>query len=209
MTIAKGESLYPGLNLLEDDPTHEEAEETIFGFWVFLMSDLILFSLLFATYVTMLGAVAGGPDSKACFDIKSTAIETGLLLTSSFTFGMASLAIKHSHKLWVLLGWLGVTLLLGLGFLYFESQDFITMFSKGAPPTRSGFASSYFALVGTHGVHVTFGCLWILVMMAQVIVFGADDRLCKTRLLRLGLFWHFLDLIWVCIFSVVYLQGLA
>ena len=205
---ATGKRLYPGLNLLRDDPDHEGAEEAVFGFWVFLMSDLVLFSLLFATYVTMLGGEAGGPGPKALFDIKSAAVETTLLLLSSFTFGMASLALKHSHRRLVLLLWLAATLALGVTFLGFETHDFITAITKGGEPSRSGFTSAYFALVGTHGLHVTFGSIWIVVMMMQVLVFG-PDRLGKTRLLRLGLFWHFLDIVWVGIFSVVYLLGLA
>ncbi len=205
---ATGKRLYPGLNLLRDDPDHEGAEEAVFGFWVFLMSDLILFALLFATYITMLGGEAGGPGPKDLFDIKSAAVETTLLLLSSFTFGMASLALKHSHRRVVLLLWLAATLALGVTFLGFETHDFITAIAKGGGPGRSGFTSAYFALVGTHGLHVTFGSIWIVVMILQVLVFG-PDRLGKTRLLRLGLFWHFLDIVWVGIFSVVYLLGLA
>jgi len=206
--IAKGERLYPGLNLRRDDPDHAGAEEAVFGFWVFLMSDLVLFALLFATYVTMLGAEAGGPGSHDLFDIKSAAVETALLLLSSFTFGMGSLALKHGQHRFMLLLWLAATLALGLTFLGFETHDFISAIAKGGGPSRSGFTSAFFALVGTHGLHVTFGSIWIAVMMVQALVFG-PDRLGKTRLLRLGLFWHFLDIVWVGIFSVVYLQGFA
>lgn len=208
MSGATGERLYPGLNLLRDDPDHEGAEEAVFGFWVFLMSDLVLFALLFATYITMLGGEAGGPGSHDLFDIGSAAVETALLLVSSFTFGMASLALKHGQHRVLLLLWLAATLALGLTFLGFETHDFISAITKGGGPGRSGFTSAYFALVGTHGLHVTFGSIWIAVMMVQVLLFG-PDRLGKTRLLRLGLFWHFLDIIWIGIFSVVYLQGLA
>ena len=207
-TVAARNRLYPGLNLKEKDPSHREAEAVVFGFWVFLMSDLVLFALLFATYITMLGGTANAPGAKALFDIHSAGIETGLLLVSSFTFGMASLALKHDHGRLILLAWLGTTLLLGLTFLGFEIHDFITMIGKGGLPSRSGFLSAFFALVGTHGLHVTFGSIWIAVMMVQVAVFE-PDRLDKTRVLRLGLFWHFLDIVWVGIFSVVYLQGLA
>ena len=206
--IAKGERLYPGLNLRRDDPDHEGAEEDVFGFWVFLMSDLVLFALLFATYITMLSGRAGGPGPHDLFDIGSAAIETALLLLSSFAFGMASLALKHGQPRILVLLWLAATLALGLTFLGFETHDFISAIAKGGDPSRSGFTSAYFALVGTHGLHVTFGSIWIAVMMVQVLVFG-PDRLGKTRLLRLGLFWHFLDIVWVGIFSVVYLQGLA
>lgn len=200
---------YPGINLGATEPeTHASAEEKVFGFWVFLMSDLIIFALLFATYATMIAATAGGPSARDIFEIKSAAIETGVLLTSSFTFGMASLAMKYSRSRGLLLFWLAVTLLLGVTFLGFEVRDFVIMVGEGAAPTRSGFLSALFVLVSTHGLHVTAGCIWIVVMMVQVRVFGIDRNV-KLRLLRLGLFWHFLDIIWVGIFSVVFLQGLA
>jgi cytochrome o ubiquinol oxidase subunit 3 len=200
---------YPGLNLGRTAPdTHADAEEKVFGFWVFLMSDLILFSLLFATYAVMLDATAGGPAGRDVFELKSAAIETAVLLASSFTFGMASLAMKYGQSHGRLLGWLGVTLLFGVVFLGFEWHDFTTMIAQGAPPTRSGFLSAFFVLVATHGLHVTTGCVWIVVMMAQIVAFGTA-RDVKTRIMRLGLFWHFLDIVWIAIFSVVYLQGLA
>jgi cytochrome o ubiquinol oxidase subunit III len=203
------ERLYPGINLGATAPeTHATAEEKVFGFWVFLMSDLIIFALLFATYAVMRPGTAGGPTPKDIFEIKSAAIETAVLLTSSFTFGMASLAMKYGRSPAPLLVWLGVTLLLGLTFLGFEVHDFLGFVAKGAPPSRSGFLSALFVLVSTHGLHVTAGCVWIVVMMVQVRVFGTD-RDVKIRLLRLGLFWHFLDIVWVGIFSVVFLQGLA
>jgi cytochrome o ubiquinol oxidase subunit 3 len=200
---------YPGINLgFTDRDTHLAAEEKVFGFWVFLMSDLVLFSLLFATYATMIGATAHGPGANDVFDIKSVAIETGALLASSFTFGMASLAMKYSRNRRRLIFWLAVTLLLGLVFLGLETRDFISMVAKGAPASRSGFLSALFTLVACHGLHVTAGCVWIIVMIAQILVFGIE-RDVKTRVLRLGLFWHFLDIVWIGIFSVVYLQGLA
>ncbi len=200
---------YPGINLGATEPeTHATAEEKVFGFWVFLMSDLIIFALLFATYATMLPATAGGPGPGDIFEIRSTAIETGVLLASSFTFGMASLAMKYGLTRGRLLFWLVVTLLLGLVFLGFEVRDFVKMVGEGAAPTRSGFLSALFVLVSTHGLHVTAGCCWIVVVMVQILVFGVDGD-AKTRVLRLGLFWHFLDIVWVGIFSVVFLQGLA
>jgi cytochrome o ubiquinol oxidase subunit III len=200
---------HPGLNLGITDPeAHIAAEELVFGFWVFLMSDLILFALLFATYASMIGATAGGPGAKDLFDIKSAAIETGVLLTSSFTFGMASLAMKYVVHPRSLLFWLIVTLLLGFCFLGLEVRDFLTLFAKGAGPTRSGFLSAFFVLVPTHGLHVFAGSIWMIVMIVQIMIFGIDQGV-KIRILRLGLFWHFLDIIWIGIFSVVYLQGLA
>ena len=200
---------HPGINLGGTDPkTHEAAEETMFGFWVYLMSDLIIFSLLFATYASMTNALAGGPGPDELFDFRSVAIETGLLLVSSFTYGMVSLSLKYGDGIGGIIFWLAVTLLLGLIFLGFEGHDFLDMVRKGAGPTRSGFLSSFFILVPTHGLHVLTGCVWILVMMLQLAVFGVN-RDVKLRIMRLGLFWHFLDIVWVGIFTVVYLRGLA
>lgn len=200
---------HPGINLgSAHTDAHNAAEVVVFGFWVFLMSDLVLFGLLFATYVIMLGATAGGPGPGELFELRSAAIQTGLLLTSSFTFGMASLAMKYDSDRLRLQVWLGVTLILGMTFLAFEIRDFVTMIEEGAGPSRSGFLSAFFALVSTHGLHVVAGSMWIVVMMVQIVVFGLNDPV-KTRILRLGLFWHFLDIIWVGIFSVVYLAGLA
>ena len=200
---------HPGLNLGQRHAVaHEQAEEVVFGFWVFLMSDLVLFGVLFATFATMVGSTAGGPGPRTLFDMKSTALETGALLVSSFTFGLASLAMKYVHSKRMLLLWLAVTLALGLCFLGLELSAFLDMISKNGGPDRSGYTSSVFVLVGPHGLHVTSGCVWIAVMMAQVLVFGMTDAV-KLRLLRLALFWHFLDIVWVGIFSAVYLEGLA
>ncbi len=180
----------------------------VFGFWVFLMSDAILFGLLFATYVTMVGSTAGGPGPKELFELSTAFIETLLLLASSFTFGMASLALKYQHDRNRLLGWLGITLLLALVFLGLELHDFSSMVDKGGAPSRSGFASAFFALVPLHGLHVAAGSLWLLSIAVQIRRFGLDQHT-KLGVLRLGLFWHFLDIVWVGIFSVVYLAGLA
>jgi cytochrome o ubiquinol oxidase subunit 3 len=200
---------HPGINLgTTHQEAHDAAEVVVFGFWVFLMSDLVMFGLLFATYVTMIGATAGGPGGKELFDLGSAGIETMVLLLSSFTFGMASLALKYTHDRFRLLFWLAVTLILGVTFLAYEVHDFVTMLDKGGAPSRSGFLSAFFALVPTHGLHVTVGSFWIVIMMIQVVTFGIDTQV-KTRILRLGLFWHFLDIVWVGIFSVVYLAGLA
>ena len=199
---------HAGLNLgAADERTHEQAGEAVFGFWVFLMSDAVLFALLFATYGVMSPATAGGPTPANEYKLLPAFLETLALLTSSFTFGMASVAMKHGASRRRLLGWMVVTLTLGIAFLGMELHDFATMFGDGAYPTRSGFLSSFFALVPLHGLHVFFGSLWIVVMMGQVMTFGLDARV-KINILRLGLFWHFLDIVWVAIFSVVYLQGL-
>ncbi|WP_298089205.1 cytochrome c oxidase subunit 3 [uncultured Sphingomonas sp.] len=202
-------ALYPGPDLTRHaDMAEKDAEQGLFGFWLFLMSDAVIFALLFATYGVMLSGTAGGPTPRDVFELQPAFIETGLLLASSFTWGMASLALKYRDSRARLLAWMAVTLFLGLGFLAMELHDFATMFAKGAIPARSGFLSGFFALVPLHGLHVATGCLWIVVMAAQVMTIGVDARV-KVNLLRLGLFWHFLDIIWIAIFSVVYLQGLA
>lgn len=199
---------HPGLNLGHTDAlTHEQAGSAVFGFWVFLMSDAVIFALLFATYGVMLPGTAGGPTPASEYKILPAFLETLTLLTSSYTFGMASVALKHGASRAPLLAWMGVTLVLGIAFLGMELHDFATMFGDGAYPTRSGYLSSFFALVPLHGLHVFFGCIWIVVMMVQVVTFGRDARV-KINILRLGLFWHFLDIVWIAIFSVVYLQGL-
>jgi len=142
------------------------------------------------------------------FEIGSVTVQTLVLLASSFTYGLASLAMKyHEGRLRPLVTWLLVTLVLGLVFLGLEVHDFLGMADQGALPQRSAFLSAFFALVGMHGVHVASGCLWLVVMLVQLRVFGLDTPV-KTRLMRLGLFWHFLDIVWVAILSVVYLQGL-
>jgi cytochrome o ubiquinol oxidase subunit III len=155
----------------------------------------------------MLSRTAGGPTPASIYKIGPAFIETLLLLTSSFTFGMASVAMKHGAPRRQLLGWMAVTLPLGAAFLGMELQDFATMFAAGAHLTRSGYLSAFFALVPLRGLHVFVGGLWMVVMMAQLIVFGLDARV-KLNIQRLGLFWHFLDIVWIAIFSVVYLQGL-
>ena len=206
--MSANEVKHAGINLGEtDEDTHEQAGADVFGFWVFLMSDAVIFALLFATYGVMLPGTAGGPTPSEEYKILPAFMETLILLTSSLTFGMASVAMKHGGGQRRLLGWLAATLALGLAFLAFELHDLITMVAEGAVPSRSGYLSSFFALVPLHGLHVAAGCLWLMVMMVQLRVFGRDARV-KINLLRLGLFWHFLDIVWIAIFSIVYLQGL-
>lgn len=200
---------HPGLNLgSAHGAAHDEAERLVFGFWVFMMSDLIVFGLLFATYATMLRATAGGPGPQDLFDIRSVFIETMALLASTVTFGMAALNLKYRHDATRVVLWLLVTLALGMVFLGFEAHDFVSMIGKGAGPERSGYLSAFFALVPLHGLHVTFASLWLVVLVVQIFHYGLDTGV-KTGLLRLGLLWHFLDIIWVGIFTVVYLGGLA
>jgi cytochrome o ubiquinol oxidase subunit 3 len=176
-----------------------------FGFWLYLMSDAIIFALLFATYAVMAPNTAGGPTGKALFSLPNAFAETMLLLFSSITFGFASLATKSNDRA-AALRWLAVTFLLGVGFVFLEIREFYGLVQAGAPPTRSGFLSAFFTLVGTHGLHVSFGLIWILIMAGQLIAKGLTAPV-ASRLFRLGLFWHFLDIVWIGIFSVVYLPG--
>ena len=189
-----------------EQPEAEAYEHRAFGFWLFLMGDAILFALLFATYAVMVPNVAGGPSGKDLFDLSHTFYETMLLLFSSITFGFASLSMKAGNRAG-LLAWLAVTFVLGLGFVILEIREFAGMIELGAGPDRSGFLSAFFALVGMHGLHVSFGLTWILIMSSQVIIKGLTVPV-VSRMSRLALFWHFLDIIWVAIFSVVYLPGI-
>lgn len=203
-------NLHPGLNLgAHHGEAHEGAETVVFGFWIFLMSDLVIFGLVFASYLTVNNpmGMAGGPGPVEAFDLGSVFAQTMILLTSSLTFGFATLAMRHERGRAAITGWLVVSLLLGLGFLTMELRDFAHMIEVGAVPQRSGFWSAFWGLVPLHGLHVAAGCLWIMVMLAQMVTLGLIPVV-KTRILRLGLFWHFLDLIWVGIFSIVYLGGL-
>lgn len=200
---------HPGLNLgSAHGRDHDAAERELFGFWVFLMSDAILFGMVFATYVTSVTATAGGPGPHELYDIRSVFIETLLLLASSFSFGMASLALKYMHGKARLIGWMTATLLLGVAFLGFEWHDFMMMFAKGGVPSRSGFLSAFFGLVPLHGLHVVGGCIWLIVLMTQIARYGLDTQV-KLGIMRLALFWHFLDIVWIAIFSVVYLANLT
>ena len=200
---------HPGLNL---GPSHgsddQAAERMVFGFWIFLMSDAILFAMVFATYVTLLGGTAGGPGPRDLYDLRSVFIQTLVLLVSSFSFGMASLALKYKKGTPRLIGWMALTLLLGLVFLGFELHDLASMVAKGGVPSRSGFLSAFWDLVPLHGLHVAAGSLWLVCLAAQIARYGVDTQV-KHGLLRLALFWHFLDIVWIAIFSVVYLGGLA
>ena len=189
-----------------DEPaTPDVYEQRAFGFWLYLMSDAIIFSLLFATYAVMARNNAGGPTANTLFSLPNAFTETMLLLFSSITFGLATLAMKAGEKQ-RMLSWLLVTFLLGLGFVGLEIREFHGMVRVGAGPDRSGFLSAFFTLVGTHGLHVSLGLIWIVIMASQVVVKGLTPPT-TSRLFRLGLFWHFLDIIWVGIFSVVYLPG--
>jgi len=178
-----------------------------FGFWIYLMSDLILLGTLFATFAVLGHNYADGPTGKELFDLPYLLGETLFLLFSSVTYGLVMLAVHDGKKKWVLIG-LAVTFLLGLGFVSMEINEFHGMIAAGHGPDQSAFLSSFFTLVGTHGAHVTFGLIWMAVMMGQVAVKGLTSPV-QSRLMRLSMFWHFLDIIWIGIFSIVYLMGVV
>ena len=187
----------------------EEAPPVLFGFWIFLMSDMVLFALLFATYASMsVHSVAGGPAPEDVVDLTSAGIETALLLTSSFTFGLASLALKYRDATGSVLMWLGVTAVLGLAFVGMEIHDFALLVDAGSVPQRSGFLSAYFTLLATHGLHVSAGLIWLAVMVVQILVQHLGDAQ-RLRLMRLALFWHMLDIVWIGIFTFVFLFGVV
>ena len=176
-----------------------------YGFWIFLLSDIVMFSAFFATYAVLSRETAGGPSGKDLFDLHNVAIETACLLLSSFTCGLAAIGAR-AHNGLLYYGGMAATCVLGLGFLRIEIHEFAGMIGQGAGPTRSAFLSAFFTLVGCHGVHVTLGTLWLLTMVAQVFAKGYRADILR-RVLCFALFWHTLDIIWVAIFTVVYLLG--
>lgn len=178
---------------------------TVIGFWIYLMTDALIFATLFATYGVLAAAYAGGPTQRDLFDLPLVTLNTGFLLVSSITYGMAMMAMQAGRKAGVQL-WLVITGLLGLAFIGVELYEFSHLVAEGAGPQRSAFLSAFFTLVGTHGLHVTAGIVWIGVMLAQVGRRGliADNR---RRLICLGMFWHLLDVVWIGVFTFVYLLG--
>lgn len=176
-----------------------------YGFWLYLMSDAVIFALLFSTYATMSHNFAGGPTGAELFELNTAFYETMLLLLSTTTCGFAMLSIATGNQT-LAQTWLGITFLLGLGFVSMELNEFHGLIMEGAGPQRSGFLSAFFTLVGTHGLHVSIGLIWLLVMLIQTGMKGLTAPV-RSRLYRFSLFWHFLDLVWVLIFTVVYLLG--
>src|ERR1700756_146258 len=176
-----------------------------FGFWVFLLSDIIMFSALFAAYAVLVHATAGGPTGAQLFNQVSVALETACLLVSSYTCGLMSLAVASRERVAVYMRALA-TFVLGAAFLALELREFANMIAQGATPQRSAFLSAFFALVGCHGLHVAAGLVWLVVMMAQIATKGFRATV-ERRLLCFALFWHALDIIWVWLFTVVYLMG--
>jgi cytochrome o ubiquinol oxidase subunit 3 len=187
--------------------THEHHPEngTLLGFWLYLMSDCLIFACLFAVYGVLGRNYAGGPTGAQIFELPTVAINTSLLLLSSITYGFSMLEMQRNRKSATLI-WLAITGLLGAGFIFLELREFLHLISIGAGPQRSAFLSSFFTLVATHGLHVTFGIVWLITLMVQTGKLGLTPEN-KRRLMCLSMFWHFLDVVWVGVFTFVYLMG--
>ena len=177
----------------------------VFGFWVYLMTDLVIFGVLFATFVVLRASTFGGPTGRELFDMPFALKETLILLTSSFTCALATLALYRKQKFFIIF-WFLVTFALGAAFLYLELSEFSRFIHKGAGWERSAFLSAFFALVGTHGLHISVGMLWMIVAIFRVY-FRKLSALDISRITRLAYFWHFLDVVWIFIFTVVYAMG--
>jgi cytochrome o ubiquinol oxidase subunit 3 len=191
---------------LADEHEHAEGGSTMLGFWIYLMSDCLIFAALFATFGVLGKNYAGGPSPKTLFDLPLVAVNTSMLLFSSITCGFAMLMAAKKRSAPTLI-WLAVTGIFGACFVGIELSEFANMIREGATPMRSGFLSSFFTLVSTHGLHVTMGIIWMLVLMAQIAWRGmipANER----RLMCFSLFWHFLDIVWIGVFTFVYLMGM-
>jgi len=181
------------------------ADRAAFGFWIYLLTDLIVFTVLFAAYAVLRGNTFGGPTAQELFSLPSALAETLILLTSSFACGLAMIAVRAGRRGWATVGF-GVTFALGATFLVLELGEFGRMVAEGAGWQRSGFLSSFFALVGTHGLHIAVGLLWIAIAMFHIWLRGLSPRT-VSKLERFALFWHFLDVVWIFIFTIVYLMA--
>ncbi len=197
-----GQAMLP--NVSESGPASKRTV-VAYGFWIFLLSDVVMFSALFATYAVLVHAVAAGPSGDQLFNQMSVAIETACLLVSSYTCGLMSAAVT-SRRRTAIYFFAAITFVLGAAFLDLEIREFAAMIARGASPERSAFLSAFFTLVGCHGLHVTAGLAWLAVMMAQVAIKGIRPNV-RRRLLCFALFWHTLDIVWVWLFTVVYLMG--
>lgn len=184
---------------------HHTENGTLLGFWLYLMSDCLVFACLFAAYGVLGRSYAAGPSGAELFDLKLVAVNTGLLLLSSITFGFAMIEAQRKQKAGTLL-WMALTGLLGAGFVAIELYEFAHLIHEGAGPQRSAFLSSFFTLVSTHGLHVSFGIVWLVTMMVQVSRHGLIPAN-RRRLACLSMFWHFLDVVWIGVFTFVYLMG--
>jgi cytochrome o ubiquinol oxidase subunit 3 len=174
-----------------------------FGFWLFLLSDIIIFAALFATYSVLSGSTANGPSAAELFDKRHVFLETMCLLASSVTCGFGSLAVQRTDARGTYF-WMGITFLLGACFLTMEGREFASMVAAGAGPSHSAFLSAFFTLVGTHGLHVSLGLVWLVIMLLQVATLGFRPMIAR-RFFCFGLFWHALDIVWIGVFTIVYL----
>ncbi|HCS29453.1 MAG TPA: cytochrome o ubiquinol oxidase subunit III [Spongiibacteraceae bacterium] len=184
---------------------HHAPNGTLLGFWLYLMSDCLVFAALFATYGVLSQNYAGGPSGADLFDLPLVALNTAFLLFSSITYGFAMLQMQQK-KLQGTMFWLAITGLFGLAFLGLELYEFYHLIHQGAGPQRSAFLSSFFTLVGTHGLHVTFGIIWLVTLLVQLRKYGLTTAN-RRRLFCLSMFWHFLDVVWIGVFTIVYLMG--
>jgi cytochrome o ubiquinol oxidase subunit 3 len=184
---------------------HHPENGTLLGFWLYLMSDCLIFAVLFAVYAVVGRSYAAGPSGAELFDLPLVALNTSMLLLSSITYGFAILEMQR-RRVKPVLAWLAVTGLLGCVFIGLELYEFAHLIVEGAGPQRSAFLSAFFTLVGTHGLHVTFGIIWLVVLMVQVARGGLITEN-RRRLMCLSMFWHFLDVVWIGVFTFVYLMG--
>lgn len=207
-TIHHYDTLEPHPDTSTPDPHQDTFSKTILGFWIYLMTDCLLFATFFAAYAVLHHETFGGPSSRELFSLPETFAETMILLFSSVTCGFAMLASLRRNTKNQVLAWLAVTFLLGASFLAIELHEFTHLVNEGNNWTRSAFLTSFFSLVGTHGLHITVGLLWIVVMIAQVARQGINV-ITFRRLIIFSLFWHFLDLVWIFIFTFVYLMGVV
>ena len=205
-TLDAAPAVNPTYYLVEEDEHHAASGGgTLLGFWIYLMSDALIFATLFATFGVVSGNYAGGPAPREIFELPLVALNTAMLLLSSITFGMGMIDMEAGRTRAVQ-GWLAVTALFGLAFISIELYEFASLIAEVATPQRSAFLSAFFTLVGTHGLHVTFGLIWIAVMMVQIGQRGLIPEN-RRRLICLGMFWHLLDVVWIGVFTFVYLLG--
>jgi cytochrome o ubiquinol oxidase subunit 3 len=204
-TAPRGSAEAPSFYVLDEHP-HPAGYSTQLGFWIYIMSDCLLFSVLFATYGVLGGNYAAGPSPKDLFDLPLVAVNTTMLLLSSITYGFAMLAMQDNRAGRTQM-WLAVTAFFGLCFIGIELYEFADFIGQGATPQRSAFLSSFFTLVGTHGLHVTTGLVWMVTLMVQVGQRGLIEAN-RRRLMCLSMFWHFLDVVWIGVFTFVYLMGM-
>jgi len=194
------------INQVQKHNSAQDSEaKSVFGFWIYLMTDCLLFASLFATYAVLHKNTFGGEGASELFSPPYVLAETMILLTSSFTCGLAMLAARQNNRKYVLYGF-AATFILGLAFLGMELHEFNQLAQEGNSWRRSGFLSAFFTLVGTHGAHITIGLIWILVLLKRVYIKGLSAAAIK-KLMLLSLFWHFLDIIWIFIFTFVYMIG--